>query len=383
MDTFGTRELQRLTGEHTPPCVTVYLPTHPVGEQGQQDPVRLKNLLHRAEMQLAEAWMRAPEARKLLQTARDLPADPAYWDKRSHGLAIFVASDAFDCFRLPLEFEELLFVNRRFHIKPLLPLLEGGDRFFILALSQNQVRLFAASRNAVEQIDVVGLPTNMRDALNYTEADRGSQVHSAMHGSLGKQAAVFHGHGGQPETRKDDLVQFFRLIDSALKPFLRDETSPLLLAGVEYLLPLYHEVNCYPHVVEQKCIGNCDYLSAQELHQKAWPLMEPIFRLARQRAAERFRELSGTGKTSDDVKQVISAAREGRVDTLFVANESHVWGAYHEESGAVDLHDPCQAGDDDLLDTAAVLALSQRGTVYSVERTEMPSAEPIAALFRY
>jgi hypothetical protein len=383
MDAFGTSQLQRLTGEHTAPCVSVYLPTHPAGEVGQQDPVRLKNLLQAAEVELSDVWMRAAEARRLLQAARDLPNDPAFWDKRSDGLAIFVAADWFECFRLPLNFDELLFINRRFHVKPLLPLLEVGGRFLVLALSQNSVRFFGASRDGIDRLDVAGLPTNMKDALNYTEADRGSQVHSSMRGSLGKQAAVFHGHGGQPDTHKDDLLRFLRLIDSSLKPFLRDERTPMLLAGVEYLLPLYREVNHYPHVVDCDLVGNCDYLSPYELRQKAWSLMEPVFRQASERAAARYRELLGSGKTSDGVEQVLPATDKGRVDTLFVRAGSQVWGVFNKETGEVELHETCQAGDDDLLDMAAVQTLAQRGTVYLLNREQMPSREPLAAVLRY
>ena len=57
------------------------------------------------------------------------------------------------------------------------------------------------------------------------------------------------------------------------------------------------------------------------------------------------------------VEQIISAAREGRVDTLFVSRESHVWGALDDASGDVELHDNCQAGDDDLLDFAVFQVL--------------------------
>ena len=63
-------------------------------------------------------------------------------------------------------------------------------------------------------------------------------MHSAMRGSLGKQAAVFHGQGGHNETHKDDLLQYFRLVDASLETVLRESQAPLLLAGVDYLLPL-------------------------------------------------------------------------------------------------------------------------------------------------
>ena len=383
MDPFGTRELRDLTGQYDGPCVSIYLPTHVAGEQAQQDPVRLKNLLQRAEEQLSDGWLRAPEARKLLKAARDLPNDSIFWNERSHGLAIFMTPDSLQRFRLPLTFDELGVVNRRFHVKPLLPLLAGGERFFILALSQNKVRFYMASRFTIENVDVPGLPANMEDALNYAAADRGSQAHSAMRGSLGKQAAVFHGQGGQSDTRKEDLAQFFRLIDAALGPVLRDETTPLLLAGVEYLMPIYREVSGYSHVAERDLAGNCDYLSAHELHQRAWPLMEPTFQRARKAAAEKFHTLAGTGTTSDDIGQIVSASHEGRIETLFVDTHALQWGRYDPQTAQVELRDEPHTGDDDLLDLAAVQTLSRRGTVYSVERGQVPSGAPAAAVFRY
>ena len=100
-------------------------------------------------------------------------------------------------------------------------------------------------------------------------------------------------------------------------------------------------------------------------------------------AALRYRELLGTGRTSNDIEQILPAANEGRVETLLVSLESQSWGVVDAETGAVHLHDSCEAGDEDLLDTAAVLTLSQRGTVYALNRDEMPSGAPIAAVFRY
>ena len=57
------------------------------------------------------------------------------------GLALFLAEGFFRRFRLPTAFVETVAVNRRFMVNPLIPLLSERDLFFVLALSQNQVRL--------------------------------------------------------------------------------------------------------------------------------------------------------------------------------------------------------------------------------------------------
>jgi hypothetical protein len=384
MDTFTSTNLRELLTDHAPPCVSVYLPTHPAGSEGQQDPVRLKNLLNQAEQELAAGWMRATEARDLLQKARDLPADPTYWDARSRGLAIFVSPDTFEPYRLPLTFQESVTVDERFVIRPLLPLLNANERFFVLALSQNKVRLFEADRHHIKRVEVPNLPPDMEEALDYVPVDRGSQTHSAMQGARGKQAAVFHGQGGKAEAHKDDLHQFFRLVDAALRPRLRDERVPLVLAGVEYLPPIYREVTSYPHVCDPALYGNCDYLTEHELHERVWPVAEPVLSAQRCETAQRIRHaLDSADGATDDLKKILTAAHAGRVDTFFVRDGAQEWGEFFEAIGRCERHDQRQPGDRDLLEMAATATLLHHGTVYAVGKDEMPTSKAAAARLRY
>lgn len=387
MDTLRIENLRELTAHRNGPCVTVYLPTHVSGPDAEQDVVRLKNLLQQAEAQLSDGWLRAPEARDLLEPARKLPVDAAFWAARSQGLAIFLARGFVRCWRLPLALDELVMVNHRFHVKSLLPLLAESGRFLVLVLSQNKVRLLEGNEHRLEEIAVKGLPANMEQALNYTEGYRGSQVHSAARGGQGgqsgKQAAVFHGHGGVPETHKDDLTNFFRQVAAALKPALRDERAPLLLAGVDYLLPIYREVNSYPHVASVELPGNFDYQTDVEIHKQAWPKVAPLFTAGRAEAEARYRKLAGTGKTSDDIRQVVPAAHQGRVELVFVDRRAHEWGVYQPQQESVDVHAQCTSGDDDLFDVAAVETLLNRGAVYAVEGDQVPSQTGVAAVLRY
>ena len=101
MDRFGVADLRRLTEPNEGPCVTICMPTHVAGADGQQDPVRLKNLAEQVERQLAGGWLRAPEARDFVAPVRALPADHDFWEKRSHGLALFLDRKALRRFRVP------------------------------------------------------------------------------------------------------------------------------------------------------------------------------------------------------------------------------------------------------------------------------------------
>lgn len=382
MDNFGIREVRELTANREGPCITIFMPTHAAGRDGQQDALRLKNLVSQAECSLIDQGIRGPDAKSLLAPVRDLPAEPGFWEKREKGLAVFLSEGLCNRYRVPLDLEETVIVKRRFQIKPLLPLLATNDQFFLLAISQNRVRFFVGRRYSIRAVTVEGLPDNMEHALNIDSADRGSQVHSAMRGDLGKQAAVFHGHGGERDAAKDDLARYFRLIDGALHRELRDQHAPLILAGVQYLLPIYREVSSYAHIVDSELPGNPDHLHERELHRRAWPLVETHVEKTRQEAIAKYGKLAGTGKTANDVRHIVPAAYQGQVETLFVDRSSHEWGLYDPTTSQVQLRSPQHPGDDDLLDYAAVQTLLHRGSVYAVAPDQSPSP-PIAAVFRY
>ncbi|CAN5572523.1 hypothetical protein BH10CHL1_BH10CHL1_26170 [soil metagenome] len=76
----------------------------------------------------------------------------SFWQHQAEGLALFLQADAFFYYRLPLQLEEHVLINQRFHIKLLLPILYGDGRFYRLKLDQNQVQLFQGTGFSVSEI---------------------------------------------------------------------------------------------------------------------------------------------------------------------------------------------------------------------------------------
>ena len=382
MDTLDTKELQRLL-KPVNPGVSIYLPMHIAGDQGQQDPLRLRNLVRRAEQQLADRGMRTVDARKLLRMSFDLVENNEFWKQRCHGLAMFVAPGVFYNYRLPYEFEELLFVGSRFYLKPLLPLVNSDDRFLVLALSENQVRLFLATRNQIETVAVSSLPENMASALNYDESDRGSQVHTGARGLPGKQSAVFHGHGGEADTHNTDLTQYCRIVNAALHEELRGWDLPLLLAGVSRLTALYAQISEYSNLLPMRLDGNWDHSSNTELHHCAWKAVQPYLDRPIQEAVMRYRELASTSKALSDLREIVPAAAHGRVETLLVDVNAIQWGAFNDQTGAVELHEGRWREDEELVDLATTQSLQHGANVYGIGRERLPEGSVAAAVLRY
>jgi hypothetical protein len=87
----------------------------------------------------------------------------------------------------------------------------------------------------------------------------------------------------------------------------------LLLAGVEYLHPIYHQANSYNHLLDKGITGNPDDLNAQSLHQQAWKVVGPHFKQSRLNAVETYQRLAKTAQASKDIRKIIPAAFYGCV----------------------------------------------------------------------
>jgi len=383
MDLLSREELRTLIKKPGGQCVSIYIPTHRTSPETKQDPIRFKNLLRQAEEELKKGGLRPSDAKTFLKPARALLKNGFFWQYQSDGLAAFISSQGFFHYRLPLQFDELLFVADRFHIKPLLPVFTHEARFFILALSQNEVRFFDCTRYSANELELEGVPKSMSEALKYDEPERQLQFHTRTPAGAGERAAMFHGQGVGTDDAKTNLLRYFHRIDDGLRDILREQRSPLVLAGVEYLLPIYKEANSYPHVMEYGVTGNPEETKAEELHKQAWELVEPYFRKDREEAMARYKSLAGSPRASNSLRAIVTSAQDGRIDVLFVPVGVQQWGSYDPDTRTVHLHPEAEPGDEDLLDLAAVHTFLSGGTVYAVRPEEMPDEGPAAAVLRY
>ena len=379
MELLSRAELETLIEEPEGLCVSIFLPTHRAGAQTQQDPIRLKNLLRQAEEQLLLKELRAPEAKELLGPARELLDDSVFWRYQSEGLAVFLSPGVFRYYRLPLNFEDLVVVADRYHLKPLLPLLTGDGQFYVLALSQNEVRLLRATRHSVSEVELEDVPKSLADTLRYDDQEKQLQFHSGTAGGRGGRAAIFHGH--DPDHPKDDILRYFRQIDRGVRELLKGSQAPLVLVGVDYLLPIYRKVSRYPHTIDEGVTGNPEGLRPEELHKRAWEVVRPRFSEEQQKAAARYSQLAGTGQTSEDIREIVAAAYYGRIETLFAASGIQVWGDFDPDTGQVDLHEGAEG--EDLLEFAAIQTVVHQGTVYVTNLENIPEDADAVSVFRY
>jgi hypothetical protein len=194
---------------------------------------------------------------------------------------------------------------------------------------------------------------------------------------------VYHGQGAGKAEVKDQILRYFSRVDRAVHGVLRGEQTPLVLVGLEYLFPIYRQANTYPHLLEEHLNANADELGVDELHEKTWDLVATHFRASQEQAARRYSELAGTGRASDRLEEIVPAALDRRVEALFVPRKVHAWGSFDRRKRKIAVDGKPGPEKEDLLDLSAVNTLDAAGTIFAVDKSQLPGNGPSAAIFRY
>ncbi len=373
MNVMTTRELQWLVGRQQSPCVSIYMPTHRHHPGTEQDRILFKNQLVRAASLLREKY-RDQDIDRLLAPVKAL-STTEFWQYQEDGLAVFCSPDACVHYRLPVSVPEVVVVSNTFHTKPLVGYLNSNRHYFVLSLSQKEVRLYEGTPHTLSQVESQSLGED-------------------LHRLLGDpKAKAFLSGGGEGEDRKrgekdrkKEIMKYFRAVDRALWPILREEHAPLVLAAVGYLHPLFHEACRYPHVLDEGIQGNVEGMSLDKLRETAWQLVASYEADVEGELLEQYARALQSGRASNDLGDIAKAVTHGRVRVLLHEAGKMIWGRIDPDTGGVLVHEKQQQQDPedaDIIDDVCELTLLKGGEVFEISANDLLRGSPIGAIYRY
>ena len=165
---------------------------------------------------------------------------------------------------------------------------------------------------------------------------------------------------------------------------IKDQSAPLVLACPESLFSLYKKVNSYKNLYNKYVSGDPEFKNKKEMHKLSWNLVKDYFKMGKISKLTQFNELYHTSKVSYKPSDIIPAAINGKIDTLFIAKDTDLFGVYNKETNKVRLDDSRDEHNISLINYAALQTFNQRGKVFELEPNEMPvKSEPITAIYRY
>lgn len=265
-------ELQAFDGQF---CLTIYAPfIEPSGATENPIRIELKNMLKQGELALRTAGVSPREVAKTTRAAWALLDTPELRATQRQSFALFMHPHFFRSYHIPdVELPYALTVQRGFNTEPLISVMAHNQAYYLLALSHKNVQLYRGDQFNVLPVRSTMFPMDMKQALHIDELPRWRETHQI--GPAGaKGSAASHGQYNVAQTDKVMLHEFFRRIDRRLHRLLARERLPLVIAGVEYLLPIYRQVNTSPYLLPDSLVGNVDRISQDALRRRAWPLVE-------------------------------------------------------------------------------------------------------------
>jgi hypothetical protein len=250
---INNKEFNKLINIKDEQCISIYIPTFRAGHN-QEDNLRFKNALSKAVDKLLDRGLSKKDASRYLSKGYELLDNDQFWLHQSDGLVVFISSEHFEYYNLPIHFEERIELGDRYYVRPILSLIGNDNRFFLLALSQNEVRFFEGNKHSITPVIIEDLvPSNMEEAIRLDEPSASLQMHGPA-GNNGK--AIFHGQGVGKDDNIKYISDYFTKVDAGLMEMLHDEYSPMIVATVDSNFPLYKNVNKYLHLLDVHVSGN-------------------------------------------------------------------------------------------------------------------------------
>lgn len=360
-------EIRTLHEVRADACVSIYVSTTPQTQDVKASRIAFGNL-SRAALNQLEAADFDKRRRALLEAELvALGDDDSFWRLQAHSLAVLATPDSVRTFRLATAVAESAEVSDRFHLKPLLRAIAFPQNAFVLALSENAVRLVEVFADMPPvTVRVPDLPKSAADAAGRASINNLTQ-NTRLANAEGQTVL---------------LRQYARQVDTALRSILSGRETPLVLAATEPLAPIFRAINNYPALADEGISTSPDRLSDGELATAARQVLDRLYAGEIDAAKALFQTRLGQRRATTDIGDAARAATQGAVELLLVDIDHAIPGSVDENTGAI-TYSPAGAASYDVVDEIAGRAIVSGAKVLGVRRADIPEEAPLAAILRY
>jgi hypothetical protein len=345
--------MKRLAGDAAGPCITIALPL--------PNPLEIRTRLNHTAHALAKSLTSSERDRwvaDLLEPIRSVAAAIETTGVWAKGVLVLRSPTIFQGYWLRGWRKEFVKVEDHFDLRPLLAALAREQRFYLLALSQENVRLFQSTMFRSEEVKLPAtVSRSLRASMNTRQPDHNLDNRSAGGRGAGSMKGVVFGTSTDRERHDEYLRKFFKAVDEGVRSLLHDDTAPLVLVGVEHELAIYRRVNTYPHLFDGEVRGSPDGLAGHEIIERARDLVGPA-------PSEALRKVLADLERrpfSSSVKEISEAAGQGRIADLLMVEDT----------------------EDDRLLAAARETLRNGGRAFGVKAVEIPRNAAAVAVLRH
>ncbi|WP_297535036.1 hypothetical protein [Nitrobacter sp.] len=325
------------------------------------------NLAKQAYAQLEAGGLDKRRLALLAEQLDDLLDDDEFWRFQAHSLAIFATPDTIQTFRLANRLQSTIEVADRFLLKPLMRAITFPNEAFVLAISENDVRLIEVFPDLPPQrLQVPGLPKDAASAVKVSSLNNRTSLRRVM-GSEGQKVR---------------LAQYSRMVDAAIRPILAGRDVPLILAANEPVATIFRSINNNPNLVPETLTVTDDRSTESEIAAAARPILDAAYAREIEGVRALFEQRANDRRATTDISDAARLATFGGIETLLVNFDEIVHGTVDEDTGAVVFGEegPDTYG---IVDEIMRRALTSGARVIAARKNDIPGAGSLAATLRY
>lgn len=361
MTNFIEQDLKKLISKEDGTSISIVLPISPPGKGDDKNKIKFKKLIQSGESELDKQGIKKNEVENFFKEIKESAEHPSFFRSGKKGMVILINKNFTRIFNVPYDVQEKVSIGGNFFIKPLLPMLQDNDNYFILAISKENARLFSATKRNIFEVDISNITKEAGKEIDMFT----SQKHFSSHAVAGSGGAIFHGQDDS-DLERNMVTQYFRLVSDGLWDILNKHEYPLVLVGIEYLHSIYKGVNKYHNLLDDGVYSNPNDMDFPTLHERSWEIVKSLFRQDMKTDAKSFRALNGTGNASSDIDEIAIKAEYGQVDSLFINPD-----------------DIFKGDSRDTINMIAINTIKNNGKIYSSDTGDILNNFPIAAIYRY
>lgn len=383
MDRITLEDLQALLQRGIEPKLSLYVHQQPKYPESEENGMHLRHALFEAATRLIELGHSQADVDSLLRPGVELVRGGEL--NRANGsrsLAVLLSPDTFDYWQLPFKCESSVQVGAEFCITPLVRLSNWPHECRVAALCADHVRYFHCTQDTILELD---LPTEVPDGRDNiaprTDIDTAVRFQSSA-GVL-NSIKLIHGQASLKDDEDIRLQTYLRAVAQTIGKAAERDNLPLVLIAARELHSLFKDAFPTTAVLLPPIDASPAHLSAAEIHQRVLPVIERYGNAAAQAALQHYQSAQERHYACQQPQVIASAAYEGRIDTLIVAEGEHVWGLWDSHSRHALVYSTHQTPCIDLLEFAVRESLRHRGRVCVMPRQDVPNAVQCCAVMRW
>jgi hypothetical protein len=316
---FHNSTLVSLASTTGSPLVSVFLPTAPHSSDTQKGALHLKGLLGQARVLLGEQSTDSRTIDALLEPAESLISDRQFWQHQRHGLALFLSLEGMTSVSVDAELSPSVSAGEHCDVVPLLPHLTPDTEFLVLCVSEAEAQLYRGNSSTLSTLDVPAIPQNLDAVITDEDYENPVLASPSARPSVGTHNMSNSQVYGKapPEWRSMVQGRFIERVAKGVRSVAGYGKTPLvIIADKDFAGHLASAL-----ASDATEMTHPASLSVDARHDRAWSHIEPLHQKSRSDAVERLVvALAHENGALIDLSEIAVAAKEGRVDTLYVSD---------------------------------------------------------------